>query len=271
MANGKFIKIQPSDILKHFAQRGDLRAMAYVHNSDLGKYVWVFDTNVFIDDVDYPKCEKIVMAGNFLVSMDVIDELTRGVPVPGVSQWQRARKLADYIVKHHPDKIFQKPNAQLVQELQKLSVIMSKGYVQKTVFDNLTSIYALFKSSKNQQDTLDKFIYAINDKMYQTLKNNFKSRAKGLVQESKINAIENYFIENMKAALKAIFHSLMNYASLDIEACKKYLMRHFFRPINADVNIAASYIEHRKPHHHLGSNDKDVVELIILHEHRALA
>ena len=268
MVNGQIIKNPPGDILKHFAQRNDLRSMAYVGPSELDKYVWIFDTNVFIDDDYYPKCQHIVQNGNFRVSQDVVDELTKGVPVASLHPWVRARQLALFILQKHPDKIFRKPDDRIIKELQSISELTTKPFIQQLIIKNFDQLYQAFKNSNDKNQTLDSFIQAINNQLYDTLRRNFQSRAQGKIQDDKISHIRDFFVHNMKITLKDILHNIMRYSSLEPKNCKDNIIRHFFRPIDTDLKIAASYIEHHKPHHHLGSNDKDVVELIILHEYR---
>jgi hypothetical protein len=268
MANGQIVRNPPGDILKHFAQRTDLRSMAYVGPDELDKFIWIFDTNVFVDPNYFPKCQHIVQNGNFRVSQDVIDELTRGAPVSSNSEWGRACQLAHIILQQHHDKIFSKPDAQIVKELLKLSTLMTKPYIQKVTLDNIDQIYSAFRNSKDKNQTLDNFIHAINNSLNDTLRRNFESRAKGIVQDDKVSHIIGFFLHNMKVTLRDIFHNIMKYSSLDLDNCRQMIQKHFFRPIDSDVRIAADYIEHHKPRHHLGSNDKDVVELIILHEYR---
>jgi len=268
MSNGPIKKFPADDITKYFAKRNDLRSMAYVSDAELSQYVWVLDTNVFIEDEYYNKCLRIVNSSNFLISQDVIDELTRGTPVQKDAQWERARQLALVIQEKHNDKIFQKPEPQLEKELFRLSGLMTKPHVEKIILQNFQQIYDSFKKSWDKQQALDNFIIGIDKRLNDSLRRDFESRARGLIQPDKISHIIDFFLKNMKITLRNIFNTIMKYSSLDIENCKRFMIKHFFRPVDSDIRIAASYIEHHKPRHHLGSNDKDVVELIILHEYR---
>ncbi|KYK26970.1 hypothetical protein AYK26_04355 [Euryarchaeota archaeon SM23-78] len=271
MADTNIIKRPIGDILKHFAHRNDLRSLAYVSEHELKKYVWILDTNIFVDDEYYPKCEFIVKNGNFMVSQDVIDELISGDPIKKNAVWARAHHLAIFIQKNFPDRIFPKPRHQLVRELQQLAGLISKTYIQKVILDHFNEIYNTFKKNEfRQNEVLDNFIHGINRNLTTTLKRGFEARARGVIQPGKIAHIEDFFIQNMKATLRDIFHNIKNYMHAELGTCKRLIIKHFFRPLETDIQIAASYIEHHKPRHHLGSNDKDVVELVVLHEYRAV-
>ena len=256
-------EIITSNLRKAFS----LKLLYTADKNGLFSRIWYFDTNVLVDNELQPRCEAIIKNGNFRVSIDVLDELTRGKPSPHNPAWHRGRKLAEYILEHHRDKILKKPSSKIISELREVSQLTTKNYIYRKISGRLKQIYDLFQ--RNDRSTLDNFIHILNKDMSETLKRDFKKRAGGIIQHDKIGWITDLFVQDLRKSLIRILHIIEHYSHYDFNTCKRILEETCFRPLDNDINIAASYIMHRKPQHHLASNDKDVIELIVLHECRA--